>query len=153
MKRTALMIAAGIAAVVSLGVVAPASADLFDGMPGMSTMDLYNQNMSQWGGGYGQFPSTGSWGGGLMQGMPTTTIWDDYYTLLPQLQALQAWGHANGMPYALPGTLGGYSGEINGSTASTYWGDKWAHELIRGDVPVYENNPAHITIYPDDLGW
>ena len=146
MKRTVLMILAGVAVVTSLGAVAPASADLFDGMPGMNTMDMYNQIMGQYGGGMGQM---GGWGGGgLMMGMPTTNIMQEYYTLLPQLQALQAWGHANGMPYALPGTLGGYS---DMPSASTYWGDKWAHELIRGDIPVYENNGARITIYPDDL--
>ena len=150
MKRTVLMIVAGAAVGISLGAVAPASADLFDGMPSMGTMDTYNQYMGQFNGGMGQFPSAGPWSGGLMMGMPTTTIMQDYYTLLPQLQALQAWGHANGMPYALPGTLGGY-GDTGGS-ASTYWGDKWAHELIRGDIPVYENNGAQITIYPDDLG-
>jgi hypothetical protein len=149
MKRTVTLAVAAIAAVMSLGIVAPASADFFDGMPVMSTMDLYNQNMQMFGGGMGQF---GGWGGGgLMEGMPTTTIMDDYYTLLPQLQALQAWAHANGMPYALPGTLGGYDG---GTSASNYWADKWAHEYIREDIPIYENNGARITIYPDDLtGW
>ena len=40
----------------------------------------------------------------LLDGVPTTTIWDDYYEILPQLQALQAWGHAHGMPYAVPGS-------------------------------------------------
>lgn len=148
MKRTVLMIAVGVAAVASLGIAVPASAGFLDGMPGMSTMDLYNQNMAQFGGGWGG----GRGGGGLTMGMPTTNIWQDYNRLLPQLQALQAWGHAHGMPYALPGTLGGgYGTEINGSTASSYWGDKWAHELIRGDVPIYENNGAHVTIYGDDL--
>lgn len=145
MKRTTWIIA-GLFAVATLAVVAPASADLFAGMPGMNTMQLYNQNMAQFGGG-------GGWGGGLTMGMPTTNIWQDYNTLLPQLQALQAWGHAMGMPYALPGTLGGYGTEINGSTAASYWGDKWAHELIRGDEPIYQNNGAHISIYPDDMGY
>jgi len=151
MKRTILKAVAAVAVVISLGAAVPASADLFAGMPGMSVMDTYNQIMGQFGGGMGQYPMMGGFGGGLMAGMPTTNIMQDYYTPLPQLQALQAWGHANGMPYALPGTLGGYS---DMPSASTYWGDKWAHELIREDVPIYENNAARITIYPDDLaGW
>jgi len=92
---------------------------------------------------------------GLLWGMPQTNIMQDYYTLLPKLQALQAWGHANGMPYALPGTLGGYSGGGMGS-AMGYWGDKFDQEYLRENVPVYENNPGHLTIYGNGdwaTGW
>ena len=80
--------------------------------------------------------------------MPTTTMMEDYNALLPRLQALQAWAHANGMPYALPGTLNGGDTGSQSTSAANYWADKWAHEYIREDVPVYENNAARVTIYP-----
>ena len=143
MKRTALMMTIGITAAMMFGSSLSASAQgLLFGMPGGNMMQDYNQIMRQYGGGgFG-----GGFGGvGLMMGMPTTNIMQDYYRLLPQLQALQAWGHANGMPYALPGTLGGYGG--GGSSASTYWGNKWDEEYIREQTPVYENNGGHYTLY------
>jgi hypothetical protein len=147
MKRTTLMIVAGTLAALTFGALAPASADLFDGMPMMGTMDIYNQIMGQY---YAspQMPTS-------LMGMPTTTIMDDYYTLLPQLQALQAWAHANGMPYALPGTLGGYDA-INGVVqnrldAMEGWGNRFDRELLRGEEPIFTWQGGRHALYPSDF--
>ncbi len=144
MKRTVLMIAVGITAAMTLAAVIPASADLFSGMPSMGVMGTYNQIMRQYGG--------GARGGGLMMGMPTTNIMQDYNRLLPQLRALQAWGHANGMPYARPGTLGGGFNAMNGAAAARngatrYWGNKFSEEFLREQIPIYEDNAGHYTRY------
>ena len=141
MKRTVLMVVVGISAAMTLGASLPAAAQgFFDGMPGTNMMQDYQSILNQFGNGGGM----GYGGGGLMMGMPQGNIMQDYYQLLPQLQALQAWGHANGMPYAAPGTLGGYDG---GGSAAGYWSNKWDEEYIREQTPIYENNGGHFTLY------
>ena len=96
MKRTVLMIAVGITAVMALATAVPASADLLSGMPRVGVMGTYNQYMWQ----YGRYGVPTS-----RIGMPTRTTMQEYQMLLPRLQALQAWAHAHGMPYATPSML------------------------------------------------
>jgi len=143
MKRTALTVVAAIAVVISLGAVAPASADLFDGMPTGSIMGNYAGLMNQTPYGFSGGYLPDGFGGSLMDGMPTRTFADDYNYYYNQLYSLWA---ATGF-----GSLAGL-GEMNGTfqnagDATRFWGGRWGDEGALGKDPRFLDVPNHYVEY------
>jgi len=142
MKRTILKAVAAVAVVISLGVVAPASADFFDGMPGGSIMGGYAELMGQTPYGFNGGCLSG-FGGSLLEGMPTRTFADDYNYYYDQLYGLWA---ATGF-----GSLAGL-GEMNGTfqnagEATRFWGGRWGDEGALGKDPRFLDVPGHYVEY------